>query len=372
MNILVIVSLGIAFIIPLGFLYGVRKLDLFNTGRYYLNFVTLLCGVAAYLIAARMNTAFIVNGWATREQVIRIIAPLLEETLKSLILIYIIQRADFNYIVDAVIYGFGAGIGFAIIENFEYVTGHAEIALAVAISRVFSTNLIHATGSGIIGTVLAYRRSNASWKSWLVIILGYLFSISFHMGFNTMVSSGALLIFAILVGAIGSGLIWYVIRMGLRVQKQWVAEKLGAQDRVTKEESRVISNIDSVRDEVLAPIKMRFGDEKLAIVKQIISKQAEIGIKRKLLETASGENKQREIRQIIDNLSADMNELRMKAGTYCMMFVRTVYLEQDIKVWNLLGSRIAESGTGQKGGGLWDRANARMKESAGQEEEEKS
>jgi len=37
------------------------------------------------------------------EQMIRIVAPILEEFLKALILIYLVQRADFNYVVDGAI-----------------------------------------------------------------------------------------------------------------------------------------------------------------------------------------------------------------------------------------------------------------------------
>ncbi|MBK9207159.1 MAG: PrsW family intramembrane metalloprotease [Anaerolineales bacterium] len=37
-------------------------------------------------------------------------APILEEILKSLILIYLVKRAEFNYVVDGAIYGFGAGL----------------------------------------------------------------------------------------------------------------------------------------------------------------------------------------------------------------------------------------------------------------------
>jgi hypothetical protein len=52
-----------------------------------------------------------------------------------------------------------------------------------------------------------------------------------------------------------------------------------------------------------------------------------------------------------------------------MMFVRRVYLGQNMKVFDLLNSRIAESGTGQKGGGLFDRASERMKQLPTQEKD---
>jgi len=69
-------------------------------------------------------------------------------------------------------------------------------------------------------------------------------------------------------------------------------------------------------------------------------------------------------------LLADLpNDLRNQIGTYCMILVREVYLGQDIQVWNLLNARIAAAGLGQKGGGLWDRVNVRMKETNEPQEE---
>ncbi len=161
-------ALSIAFLIPLFFLYFIRKGDLYGTGKFHINIITILWGFIAYLLAARINPAMVSSGLATHDQVVRITAPFIEEILKILILVYLVQRADFNYVVDGAIYGFGAGIGFAIIENYEYIMGHSAIALTVAISRVLSTNLVHATGTGLIGTALAFAvETNPGWAGSL-------------------------------------------------------------------------------------------------------------------------------------------------------------------------------------------------------------
>lgn len=353
-------ALAIAFLVPLAFLFGIRKGNLYGTDKFYVNIITLAWGLVAYGLAAQINPAMVETGWVTRSQVIRITAPVLEEILKSLILIYLVRRADFNYVVDGAIYGFGAGIGFAIIENWEYVTGHPEIALGIAIARVFSTNLVHATGSGLIGSALAFQRGENTAPAWTAVILGYLFSIAFHMGFNTTVSAGTFLFFAIGIGLVGTALIWFVIRRGLNTQKIWVGEKLGMNDRVTRSEAKISVKIEQLR-EALTPVEKQFGFVTLKIVEDLIRKQAEIGIKRKLLEKTASESKRQEIEKIIKGLNREMEALRKQAGPYCMMLVRTVYLEQDLLVWDLIATRVEESGTGQKGGGLYDRIDQRIK-----------
>ncbi|MBI3150790.1 MAG: PrsW family intramembrane metalloprotease [Chloroflexi bacterium] len=361
------IALGIAFLVPLAFLWFLRKFDLYQTGQFKLNLVTLGCGMIAYWFAAQINPAMVNAGWVTWDQVIRITAPILEEILKAIILISLVQRADFNYVVDGALYGFGAGIGFAIIENVEYVTGNPEIALTVAIARVFSTNLVHATASGLIGTALAYRRGDSSWRGWLAIAGGYVVSMGLHMIFNTMVSAGAFLVVAILFGLTGMALIWYVIKRGLTIQKEWVAEKLNMADRATKQETKVVSRIETI-EEILSPVEKRFGLQTASLVRTLVYKQAQIGIKRKLLETTASQNKTREINKIIEELVRETNELRNQIGVYCMMMVRTVYLEQDLRVWNLLNARVAAAGLSQKGGGLWDRVNDRLQQQSSQED----
>lgn len=367
---MLLAALVIALTIPVGFLFFLRRFDLHKTAKFQRNVVTLACGIAAYWLAAQINPAMVRAGWVTWDQVIRMTAPFVEEILKSLILVYLVTRADFNYVVDGALYGFGAGIGFAIVENIEYVNGNAELALIVALARVFSTNLMHATGSGLIGTALAFHRGEqAKQRALWVVMGGYAVAIIFHAVFNTMVNAGTYLVFAIGYGVLGAVLIWYVIRRGMSAQKQWVGERLGEQDRVTKEETRAVTGIEKMVETLLAPFKERFGDEKASLVRELLHKQAEIGIKRKLLESTPSPSKHKELEGIIQSLAKDMEGLRRQIGMYPMMFVRVVYLGQDFQVWERIQARIAESSTGQKGGGLFDRVNDRIKEKSNERDQ---
>lgn len=360
----------LALIVPVFFLFLLRKFDLLRTAKFQKNIITLACGVIAYLAAVQVNRSIAEAGLATWTQIVRFVAPFAEEILKSLILIYLVNRADFNYVVDGALYGFGAGIGFAIIENVEYVEGtKVQFALSLAMARVFSTNLVHATGSGLIGTALAYHRGTQNKRvGRLAIAGGYVVAILFHGVFNHMVNAGTFLAVAIVYGVIGAGMIWNFIRHGMDTQKDWVGEKLGAEDRVTKEETRAVTGIEKVVKTLIVPFRERFGDEKVPLVEELLYKQAEIGIKRKLLEATPSPTKRKEVEGIVQNLSVEMNELRKRIGMYQMMFVREVYLGQDLRLWDRLQTLIAESSTGQKGGGVWDLTTSRIQESKAREE----
>lgn len=364
-------SIVIALIVPVVFLFLLRTFDLHKTVKFTLNIFTLFCGLVAYLLAAQINPFIQANTGLGWDQIVRYVAPVVEELLKAAILIWLVNRADFNYVVDGALYGFGAGIGFAIIENVEYLQrASVEAALILAIARVFSTNLMHATSSGLIGTALAYHRGGENKKrGWIVILGGYVIAIVFHGVFNAMVNSSILLVFAIGYGVVGAGLIWFVIRNGMAAQKNWVGEKLGMQDRVTKEETRAVVSIETMVETLIVPFQERFGEEKVPLVRELMYKQAEMGIKRKLLDATPSPTKRQEVEEIIQTLYGEMEVLRKQIGMYPMMFVREVYLGQEMQLWDRLTARIAEKGTGQKGGGLWDLATVKIKESKVKEDE---
>lgn len=359
------ISIIIALIVPLVFLFLLRTFDLHKTVKFNFNIATLGWGLAAYLLAAQVNPLIQANTGLEWDQIVRFVAPVVEELLKAAVLIWLVNRADFNYVVDGALYGFGAGIGFAIIENLEYIQRvSVEAALILAIARVFSTNLMHATSSGLIGTALAFHRGDKNKARGRFIILGgYLIAIVFHGVFNAMVNSSILLVFAISYGVIGAGLIWFVIRNGMAAQKEWVGEKLGMEDRVTKEETRAVTGINMMVETLIAPFKERFGEEKVPLVRDLMYKQAEMGIKRKLLDATPSPTKRKEVEEIIQGLYKEMEGLRKQIGMYPMMFVREVYLGQEIQLWDRLNARIVESGTGEKGGGLWEVTTMRIKRS---------
>lgn len=355
-------ALLIALVVPVLFLFFLRRYDLYQTGKYPYNILTIVCGVFAYFLAAQINPAIVNIGLADSwDEVVRFWAPIVEEILKSLIVIYLVFRADFNYIVDGAIYGFGVGIGFAVIENIQYMNSKIEIALLVAVARVFSTNLVHATGSGVIGAALANWRGDKSKRAPAFVVLGYAFAIFFHALFNSMVSEGVAILVAVVYGMLGVGLMYYVIRHGMNVQKDWVSQKLGMIDRITEEERKLVQNAETI-EEALEPIAKRFGLDKVKLVRSLLYKQAEIGIKRKILDTETNANRKAELKQIIEDLSREVKILRKQIGVYSMMMVREVYLGENTQVFQSLNARIAAAGITQKGGGVWNTLSERMKE----------
>jgi RsiW-degrading membrane proteinase PrsW (M82 family) len=354
------IALVLAAIIPLGFLYAVRSFDFYQTGSLRFIVTSAVWGIVAYLLAARINPALIDYGVFSRDAVLKFIGPVIEETLKGLILVYLIRNPDFKYFLDGAIYGFAAGIGFAIFENFEYVLGHQSIALQLAISRVLSTNLIHATGSALIGIALGLARFNRSRIYRAVYLLGgVILAISIHSGFNNMVNDGVALLFAFAAGLAGAGIITTVAILGLKDEKAWVHENIGLTPGVTSGEAAVVQRLGDV-DTLLTPLADRFGADKASQIERFLFTQAQIAIQGKMLEKMQDERMRAAITVQLKELDQKMNEARKSVGVYCMLYLRNIFPANDGQLWDILRQRVSRNKE-EAGTGLWTTLGDRVK-----------
>jgi len=360
-----VIALIVAAIIPLLFLYGVNWLDFYRTGNIRFILISGIWGIIAYYIAAQINPALIKNGIVSRDMLVRFVAPIIEETLKGLILIYLVRQVNFKYFVDGAIYGFAAGIGFAIFENFEYVLGHPSTALLLAISRVLSTNLIHATGSALIGISIGLARFDKSLLRRTLYLLGGLgLAYAAHSGFNNMVNDGAALLFAFAAGFAGAGIIAFAVKRGLKEEAGWIKEKLGMDDGVTKNEAAVVHHLDKL-DRVLAPLAEKFGDKKASQSEQFLIMQAQLGIQRKMLEKLQDEKMRAAVEAQMADLRKKMDDIRREVGTYCMLYLRNIFPENDSMIQTLIQQRITASAAankGEAGTGLWNKLGDRTRQ----------
>jgi RsiW-degrading membrane proteinase PrsW (M82 family) len=86
----------------------------------------------------------------------RYIAPVLEEVLKAVPLVYLLARKKIGFAVDAAIYGFAIGAGFAFVENIYYLHSLQDPNLFVWIIRGFGTAVMHGGTTAVLAVL---------WKS---------------------------------------------------------------------------------------------------------------------------------------------------------------------------------------------------------------
>jgi len=353
---MIVVAYAIALLVPLGFLYLVRIQDLYGQGQFKHVILSFGWGLVAFGLAYGVNTLAFEAMGSTRaaETALRTtVAPIVEEILKSVILIVLARRM--TYFVDGAIYGFAAGIAFSILENFLYLSrAPGGAAGGQMLARAFSTCLMHGSASALVGIAIGRFRYGHGTGRLLSALLGWVVAIGLHMAFNRLVN--ARLSAGTAIGTLGLGLgglvlIVVFIRWGLAEEKRWISESLGIGSGVTRGEVAVVRQYDRI-DELLEPIVERFGQEKADQVEEFLLKQAQLGIKRKTQTMSQDPAEQEGLGRQIAALHQEMEAIRKKVGVYCMTYVRTIFPEDAVACWSMLEQRVSEQGLQEWGGSL--------------------
>jgi RsiW-degrading membrane proteinase PrsW (M82 family) len=351
----------VAIAVPIAFLFLVRWLDLYASGSFKAVVICFGWGLAAYFLAFQVNTFLL--PFVGLGLILTLFAPIVEEIGKSLILIYYVRRPDFTYFVDGAIYGFAAGAAFAILEtNLLYLNqAGPEGTLLAALSRSFSTALMHGSATALVGVSLGLLRFGRGLSRVASVLLGWAAAMTLHIVFNNISNSdlGLLkMVLAIVLGLGGVGLNAALIFWGLNDERKWLCETLQLDVGVSAGESAVVQQMDDL-DRLLAPIAQRFGAEKRKQVEKFLQLQAQLGLKRKVQEMTPDAKLREEMATQIAAIRAEMDTLRRAVGVYCMAYVRSILPPETEPLW----TRLAQAMETQqpRGPSLWTTLNERMK-----------
>ena len=114
----------------------------------------------------------------------RYIAPFAEEALKGLIIWGMIRSNRIGFLVDAAIFGFAVGAGFAIFENLYYLTILPEMKLGTWIVRGFGTAIMHGGATAIFAVISRALLRQHSTLGVLTLVPGFLIASIMHSVFN--------------------------------------------------------------------------------------------------------------------------------------------------------------------------------------------
>jgi protease PrsW len=119
----------------------------------------------------------------------RYVAPIVEEVLKAAVVVYLVRRHAIGFPVDAAIFGFAIGAGFAVIENVYYLGIFQDAHIAVWVVRGFGTAIMHGGATAIFAIVshtLAEHRQRAGVAEFAP---GLLAAILIHSLYNQFLFS---------------------------------------------------------------------------------------------------------------------------------------------------------------------------------------
>ena len=119
---------------------------------------TILLGCIAAIVSYPINIVGL--EWFDIEFIAfsRYVAPIIEEALKALVIITLLRRNRIGFLVDAAIFGFAVGTGFAIFENLFYLQALPDTQLGTWIVRGFGTAFMHGGTTAIFRDRIAHPR----------------------------------------------------------------------------------------------------------------------------------------------------------------------------------------------------------------------
>jgi RsiW-degrading membrane proteinase PrsW (M82 family) len=149
----------------------------------------ILTVVAGALIAW---ACYFVNGailsatgldWATFS---RYVAPLVEESLKGLVILVLIRFRRIGFLVDAAIFGFAVGTGFSILENVYYFVSLVakDSGIGTWIIRGFGTAIMHGGATSILAVTCLNFLDHPSKRGALAMIPGLGLAYTVHALYN--------------------------------------------------------------------------------------------------------------------------------------------------------------------------------------------
>lgn len=114
----------------------------------------------------------------------RYIAPVVEETLKATLVVYLLQRNRVGFVVDAAIHGFGIGTGFAVVENIYYLLLNPDATLWSWIVRGLGTAIMHGGTTAIVAMVSRTLHHRMGRFRMRLVLPGLAVAVVLHSLYN--------------------------------------------------------------------------------------------------------------------------------------------------------------------------------------------
>jgi RsiW-degrading membrane proteinase PrsW (M82 family) len=166
------------------FLAGLVFVDSYKLVRFRSVVAAVLVGSAATVTAYVGNTLLMEWTGTSFEAYRQVGAPVVEEALKAAFLAWLISSDRVGFTVDAAIYGFAVGTGFAFAENLFYLGTASQLSTAAWLVRGFGTAIMHG-GTTTVFALLAKTGYDLEPKCPVRPFLwAFVASVAIHAAYN--------------------------------------------------------------------------------------------------------------------------------------------------------------------------------------------
>jgi len=169
------------------FLGALLLLDSYKLVRLRMVVTTIVVGGALAGVCYVLNLAVLHASGIDFENYSRFGAPLVEESIKSSVILFLIRTRRIGFLVDASVLGYAVGAGFATVENLYYLSTLTDPHMAVWIVRGFGTAILHGGVQAIFAALVLANADQRDRLDLRSVLPPLALAVVIHAAFNQFV-----------------------------------------------------------------------------------------------------------------------------------------------------------------------------------------
>lgn len=321
------------------FLGALILMDSFKLVRLRAVIQAIVAGGVAALFAAVMNGALLDRTGLDVREYSLYAAPILEELLKAVWVVWVVRHGRVAFLVDAAIVGFAVGAGFALVENLDYLNHLGSASLSLWFARGFGTAVLHGATTAtaaVFAKGIYDRRPGLS-----AFVPGLAVAALIHSLYNHFVGTLSPILSALVLLATLPPLLMLVFDRSEKATRSWLAGEFdGDVEMLQQILAGTVANTRT--GAYLESLKTRFEGTVVADMLCLLQIQLELKVRAKgiLMAREAGIEL-----PVGDDVRANLNELQYletQIGRTGLLAMRPI-LSLDVRdVWQL--SMMQEAG----------------------------
>lgn len=245
-------------------------------------FRAILLAVAAGSVAAVAGYA--VNSWLRPTLALDLahfsmyVAPVVEELLKAIYVVWLIRRSKVGFVADAATYGFAVGTGFAFVENVLLLQSYPSATIWAWIVRGFGTALMHGGTTAIVAMMTRTLQKRATGFHPKAVLPGLAAAMLLHSLYNQFLVS-PLLATALIVVVLPSIMV-VLFEQSERETRTWLGTGFDMDQELLRV-TRAGAVSDTPVGQYLKELRTSFPPEIIVDTMCLLRLRAELGVRAK-------------------------------------------------------------------------------------------
>ncbi|MEN8154065.1 MAG: PrsW family glutamic-type intramembrane protease [Acidobacteriota bacterium] len=182
-----VIKLSIVLVPVILFLIALLLLDSFKLVKPKFIILALFIGGFSAGLSYYINNWLLSVGGIKMLNLQRFAAPFIEECIKAIYLIFLINRNKVGFVVDSVLLAFSIGAGFSVIENLYYFYLIPESNLFIWLIRGLGTAILHGGATSIMAIISKNFCERKNSVNIILFLPGLVTAIAIHSVFNLFI-----------------------------------------------------------------------------------------------------------------------------------------------------------------------------------------